>query len=188
MHLITGAIISYLFSSKKENKLTPLLQLKWPIITKHYIPGRVRFQIPLMVGLEKPAIELQKQLKKLDGVKSVQTNSVTGSVLILFDESIIKADLLFTAIIRLLGLEKDLENIPEPRIAKEISKFGKSLDHAIYAKSNGMLNLKTVVPLSLGLVGLYKLIMVKSFSMPTAVTLLWWAYNSLILTDNKKND
>ena len=103
MHIITGMLLSMLMKSGSKDKKPPLLQIRWPIRTLHLLPGRVRFQIPLMVGREEELKAATTQIAKISGVKWVDYNKISGSVLIYFEEDILQADLLFTALIRLLG-------------------------------------------------------------------------------------
>ncbi len=187
MHIITGMLLSFLFTQKKRSNKPPLLQLRWPIITKHLLPGRVRFQIPLLVSQEKTVKDLTQQLEKIEGVQQIDCSIITGSVLILFDEGKLQAELLFAALIRLLNLEQELEKLPAPIIRKEIKRIGQGLNQAIYSKSNGLLDLKTLVPLSFGLFGIYRLIAERPISLPTSITMIWWAYNSLINNDKQGN-
>ena len=65
MHIITGLLISYLFNRNKGQKLPPLLQFYWPIQTKHLLPGRVRFAIPLLKDDYKNLKHAQTQIKKI---------------------------------------------------------------------------------------------------------------------------
>jgi len=180
MHIITGVILSMLFSKNKAGGASPLLRLRWPIITKHILPGRVRFQIPLLKGQEEVLIKTQNQLKKIDGIHQVTITALTGSVLILFDENKLEAELLFTALIKLLGLEKELEQTPNARIKKQINQFVSALNTAVYTQTDGMLDLKTSVPLLLGLYGLFRVFTERPLSMPASVTMIWWAYNALV--------
>ncbi len=179
MHIVTGLLISLLFSKKKGSKQSPLLDLQWPIITKHQLPGRVRFQIPLMVGQNKTCADLRKQLVKVEGVQEVRCTTTTGSVLVLYDAHKLRADLLYTILIRLLDLEEELHRTPPSAIGNGIRSFGEGLNQSLYSKTNGMIDIKTLVPLSLGVMGLYRLFTVRPLAMPTAVTMIWWAYNSL---------
>jgi hypothetical protein len=48
------------------------------------------------------------------------------------------------------------------------------------------LDLKTAIPLSLGLYGIYRLIAVRPLTMPAAMTMIWWAYNALV--QNREKD
>ena len=184
MHIITGILLSMLMKGDKKEKKPPLLQIKWPIRTLHLLPGRVRFQIPIMVGREEELKAATTQIAKISGVKWVDYNKISGSVLIYFEEGVLQADLLFTALIRLLGLENELQKAPTSYLNTEIRSVIESLNQAVYSKSNGIIDLYTALPLGLAALGISQIIKNKSNIFPTGMTLLWWAYNSL----TRKND
>jgi copper chaperone CopZ len=186
MHIITGMLLSLLFSRKKQDNRHPLLALRWPVITKHVLPGRVRFVIPLMANQTERLTDVKQKLNKIEGVSKAETNAVTGSVLIHFDEKKLQPELLFSALIRLLNLEKELERVPPAKIAREINQFGKGLNQALYAQTNGMLDLQSAIPLALGLVGVFRVLTERSLSMPAAITMLWWSYNALVANDKQE--
>ena len=188
MHIITGMLISFLMSKKKGVTKPPLLQVRWPIQTSHLLPGRVRFHIPLYKGNQKGLDAAIVQLKKIEGVYEAQANSITASILIKFDESKLQADLVFAALIRLLGLEKEIERTPVPKFNKEISDIYKSMNQAVYANTNGMLDLKTAIALLIAATGIYRIIAERSVSMPATLTMIWWAYNSFIKNAEPGND
>jgi len=179
MHIITGLLLSTLFSGKKKENANPLLQIKWPIRTRHLLPGRVRFQIPLLIGQTERLGEACEKVGKIEGVEKVACSGITGSVLIHFDEGQLQADLLFAALIRLLELERELVRTPQSTVGKEIGQVGHSLNQAVYSQTEGFIDLKTMVPLAIGGVGLFRLITERPLALPTAFTMLWWAYNSL---------
>ncbi len=56
----------------------------------HYVPGRLRIQTPFIRGNPQNAAIFEKNIQGLEGITSVETNPVTGSALILFDEKRIK--------------------------------------------------------------------------------------------------
>lgn len=186
MSIINNILLPLIVPPKNKHRRSPLLDLRWPIITNHLLPGRVRFSIPLLVGQKKRISDLSKEMKKINGLEKFQGNETTGSILILFEESKIQAELLFSVMIRLLGLEKELERTPKPGIENGITTLNQGLNQAIYAKSKGFLDLKTGLPVILGIIGVYRLIAVRPISLPSSITLLWWAYNSL--THTKKGD
>ena len=179
MHIITGLLLGALFSGKKKEGAHPLLGINWPIRTRHLLPGRVRFQIPLMVGQNERLEEACAKLGQVEGVASVDCSGITGSVLIRFDERRLQADLLFAALIRLLGLERELERTPASTVGKEIGGMGHALNQAVHSGTDGFIDLKTAVPLAIGAVGLYRMITQRPVALPTAFTMVWWAYNSL---------
>lgn len=187
MHIITGILLSMLMKGGKDKKKPPLLQTNWPIRTLHLLPGRVRFQVPLMVGKDEELKAATTQIAKIKGVKWVDYNKISGSVLIYFEENIIQADLLFAALIRLLGLDDELQRAPASYVNTEIRSIFESLNQAIYSKSNGIIDLYTTIPLVLAALGIRQIFKSSANIFPTGLTLLWWAYNSLVAKNTGKN-
>ncbi len=95
MHIITGMLLSMLMKGGNKDKKPLLLQIRWPIRTLHLLPGRVRFQIPLMVGREEELKAATTQIAKISGVKWVDYNKITGSVLIYYEEGVLQVVLNF---------------------------------------------------------------------------------------------
>jgi len=58
----------------------------------HYVPGRLRIQTPFIHGNPQNAATCEKNIQYLEGITSVETNPVTGSALIHFDENMIKRE------------------------------------------------------------------------------------------------
>jgi hypothetical protein len=187
MHIITGILLSMLMKGGKDNKKSPLLQTNWPIRTVHLLPGRVRFQVPLMVGKEEELKAASTQIAKINGVKWVDYNNISGSVLIYFEQNVIQPDLLFAALIRLLGLDDKLQKAPASYLNTEIRSVIESLNQAVYSKTNGILDLHTTIPILLVALGISQIIKNKSNIFPTGLTLLWWAYNSLVAKNSGRN-
>jgi hypothetical protein len=187
MHIITGILLSILMKGDKKEKKPPLLQTNWPIRTLHLLPGRVRFQIPIMVGREEELKAATTGIAKISGVKWVDYNKISGSVLIYFENNVIQADLLFAALIRLLNLEDELQRAPASYLNTEIKSLIESLNQAVYSKTNGIIDLYTAIPILLAAFGVSQIIKSKSNIFPTGVTLIWWAYNSLTTKNNNRN-
>lgn len=187
MHIITGILLSLLVKGDKENNKSPLLRTNWPIKTVHLIPGRVRFRIPLMVGKESDLKQVCSDMKKITGVNAVEFNAVTGSILFHFEERNVRADLLFAALIRLLGLEEELTKVPTSKLNKEFQNIVEALNQAVYSKTNGIIDLYTALPIILAVLGVSKIVSERSLTLPTGLTLLWWAYNALTSKKNGKD-
>ena len=188
MHIITGLLITALLGKKAQKQVkSPLMHLKWPIETKHLLPGRVRFSIPLLVGNDDSVERIEQQLQRVDGIDSVSANKISGSVIIRYQPQKIAPELLFAALIRVLGLEKELERTPQPVIAKGVQHVGNALNHAVYSSTHGILDLWTALPLVLLTLGVRKMVTERTLSFPTGFTLLWWAYNAMFRSSNAKN-
>jgi copper chaperone CopZ len=181
MHVITGLIFAGLMGRKKDGarSLTP----KWyagPLQTVHAIPGRVRFVASPLEGNQKAGSILKEKLLVIEGVESVEVNPISGSVLIHYQESSVKPELLFAALVRLLGLEKELEKPPQSILSRELRIAGDSLNRAVHEKTGGLLDLWTAVLILLAGVGARKLIQQGMGAFPAGFTLVWWAANDLL--------
>ncbi|MBD3307927.1 hypothetical protein GF339_15960 [candidate division KSB3 bacterium] len=181
MHILTGLLVTALLGRKAshDHSQSALLQLKWPIKTKHLVPGRVRFQIPLLVGDSTGVQQVETQLPRVDGIDAVAANKVSGSVVIRYQPEKIDPDLLFAALIRVLDLERELEKTPQSLIAREVGNMGRAMNRAVYSMTDGVLDLWTTVPLALLLIGARKVITDRTLSFPAGFTLLWWSYNAM---------
>lgn len=120
-----------------------------------------------------------EQMSKVKGVSRVQISTITGSVLVQFEDKEIQPELLYTVLIRLLGLEKELERIPQSVVLKEIRLMGDSLNRSVLERTGGIIDLWTAVPIVVGLVGIRKIMAQRALAFPAGLTMLWWAYHSL---------
>jgi hypothetical protein len=151
------------------------------------MPGRVRFRIPLLVGNFSDLNRVCTDIKKVTGVKAIEFNEINGSILIKFDERQVQADLLFAALIRLLGLEEELNKVPNSRLNQEIKNILDALNQVVYDKTNGLIDVYTALPIVLAILGISKIVSERALTLPTGLTLLWWAYNGLTSNKNSKN-
>jgi hypothetical protein len=180
MHLITGMVLSLLASRRfggtnSQTPFTPLLRSKGPVETVHLMKGRVRFRVPKLEGSKENGAFVEENLAKLPGVRSVETNHLNGSVLICFDEEDLSADLLFTALIKMLGLEKELEAAPRAVLVREAEEVGRTLNKSIYDTTGGMVDLRTAMLFFLLYLGVRKVLSERGNALPPGFTMLWWA-------------
>lgn len=59
--------------------------LKGEFEVLHFIPGRVRIRLHRLKGSPALAEEVRGRLSAIEGVRSVETNHVTGTVLLQYD-------------------------------------------------------------------------------------------------------
>lgn len=152
------------------------------IQVKHYQNGRLRLQTDILrenVELEQ---EFLNNMRQLSGIDSVRVNSVTGSILIYFDEKIIESSFLYLIVLKLLHLEGEaLKNKPG-KIKVLLKQTFEAVDMAIYNKSKGYLDLKTLVA---GIFAFYGIKKLRKFpELPAGATLLWWAF--IFLSEGKR--
>ena len=110
-----------------------------------------------------------EQMPKIKGVSRVQISTITGSVLIQFDDNEIQPELLYTVLIRLLGLEKELERVPQSAVLKEIRLMGDSLNRSVLERTGGIIDLWTAIPIVLGLVGIRKIMAQGALALPSRI-------------------
>jgi len=152
------------------------------IQVKHYQNGRLRLQTDIL----KENVELEQEflnnMRQLSGIDSVRVNSVTGSILIYFDEKIIESSFLYLIVLKLLHLEGEaLKNKPG-KIKVLLKQTFEAVDMAIYNKSKGYLDLKTLVA---GIFAFYGIKKLRKFpELPAGATLLWWAF--IFLSEGKR--
>jgi hypothetical protein len=180
MHILTGLVLAGLFGKGTGSGHSPLLGSWGPVRTVHLLPGRVRFETDVLRGDPEGGKRLAERLARIEGVDSAATSPVSGTVLIRYDEKVLQADLLFAAIVRLLGVERELERTPVPALARGIRQAGAAANRAVFEQSGGLIDLWTAVPLVLGAIGLYRLSTQRSAVFPAGVTMVWWAYSSLV--------
>lgn len=142
---------------------------------KHYTTGRMRVRIPsLQYNLEKED-EIRKQLLSLKGINSVEVNILIGSILIRFDETIIEPVMLIGVILNVAGLEEEAFGKKNGKVTFALKDTIDAVDMAIYNKTRGILDLKSVIALFFIGYGIKKVR--QNPILPNGVNLLWWGYN-----------
>jgi hypothetical protein len=136
----------------------------------HSIPGRIRFRIPERRRDRAFFGEIEKHLAGLKGVSKVETNPMTGSVLLHFDGAI--DQLLAKALGSPLGTM--VEFVPSsPPVARRMRAEVGAVDRAIHRFTNGELDLSTVSLVAL--LAMAGVRIVRGQQPVTSVSLLWYA-------------
>jgi copper chaperone CopZ len=176
MHLITGFILATLFGRKKGGDTSRLPSFPGVIETVHALPGRARFRVPEIIGYGSDATTLEKHLARLDGVDAVRVSPVSGSILVEFDANRVEPEMVMGAIIRLLGLEEQIDRAPHSRVGQEIRQAGDALNRAVHEQTRGIIDLYTGLPLLLVVLAVRN---IATQNGQMGWPLLWWAYLAL---------
>jgi len=180
MHLVIGFLASALMAARRRSgSRSPLLELSYPIRTLHLLPGRVRFEVPKLRGDRGGGDRLTAALERLEGVYEVRCTPRVGTVLVRFDHTRLQPELLVAAMVRLLGLEAEMETAPQSRASRELREAANALDRAVFDSTGGVLDLRTAVPLALGALGVYRIVTRQGAMLPAGATLVWWAYSAM---------
>lgn len=180
MHIITGLLLAALAGRKKKSGTggTPLLK-SGPVRTAHSLQGRLRLRVPSLVGDQKGCRDLDTRFSNLQGIRSAESSPVTGSVLVHYDEQAVRPELIFGAVVKLLGLEEELERVPTPVLTRELGLLGRSLNRAVYEKSGGLVNGWSLLLLGLAALGIRQALNDNTRAWPAGLTMVWWAVNGL---------
>jgi hypothetical protein len=154
---------------------------------RHAIPGRVRLRFPALKGEPGLSHEVERQLSALPVVRRVEVNPVTGSVLVLYDPADSAA---IAQLGRLMIPGLDLDAMPRPddsagpngdgsaAPAEALAEFGRRLNEKFEAASGHAVDLKFLVPPSLVVGGLLRLIASKKVPSPAWYDFLWFAFGT----------
>ena len=176
MHMVVGFLLASLLRKKNRMK-RGLSSIRGKLETVHAIPGRLRFISPLLAGLRgNTHKKIAAEIKKIDGIERVDINVHTGSLLVVYGPSVIQAFVVHGIVVKVLGLESDLEQSPDGLITRELALIGRALNQQIYQSSGGLMDLRSSLMLSILVLALYRIIIQGDRALPGGINLLWWAY------------
>ncbi len=162
---------------QKQKSTVDVPSFRGVIEVVHKLEGRIRFRIPSLKGNKEVFEELENQLSKISHMTNVETNYVTGTLLIEYGNEI-EPTLIVGILIKLLGLEDQVQNPPHALVTKEFRSVQESINLAIAEKTRGLLDLRSIFFLTFMALGITKII--KNPTMrPAGFTYLWWGYSMI---------
>lgn len=176
MHLLTGFVLTTLLGRSKRQRGKRLPSFPGVLETAHALPGRLRLRVPAIIGHPTAAEEIQNRLGRLDGIDSARVSGITGSVLLRYDADVVEPEIVFAAVVRLLGLEEQIDKTPQSHLGREIREMGDAINRAVHEQTGGLIDLWTGLPLALVVLGIRNVV---SQNGQLGWPLLWWAYMSL---------
>lgn len=182
MSLTAGLLTGYVLMRTigKQKKGAEALTFGGALEVSHSIEGRLRVRSERLKS-ETIGQMVAVQLTKIDGIDKVKPTALTGSLLVEYNHKKIDKNLLIGAIIKLVGLEEQLELMQHSKVYKEIQHINQAVNQAVLDKTAGTVDVKTLIPLSFVGMATYKILTTGQLTTPSSVTMLWWAYNSLNL-------
>ncbi len=97
-------------------------------------------------------------------------------MLILYDAAYIEPAIVHGVVVKVLGLEQDMEASPSGRLTREIGLLGRALNQQIHQSSGGLMDLRSSLMLSLLALALYRIVIQGDRTLPGGINLLWWTY------------
>ncbi len=181
MHILTGFLLAGLLGKNKFRRRTlmPMLHTG-PVQTAHWTPGRVRLRVPSLAENGAGAAMVRQKLPTIQGVQSVKLNPATGSVLVVYREDEVRPELLFAAVVRLMNLDAELKQMPQPLVTRELREILGGMNRMVYDRTGGLLDLWSATLILLTAIGIQKLFVQGTRAFPAGLTLVWWGLASLL--------
>jgi hypothetical protein len=168
----------------------------------HAIPGRMRLKVADVRENPTLAGELQRRLTSLSGVRKVEVNPRTGSVLILYEATA------FASAEALQELAKPLAEIfpgleinevrswmssangsgSAPSLTQGIASFFAGLNKNIDAATGSAVDLRILLPLGLFIFGLRSLLISDKRPLPTWYDFFWFALGTYFMLHPKPGE
>ena len=165
------------------------------ITVVHAIPGRVRLKIPQLRDNPELARDIQQRVSGHQGIRRIEANPLTGSLLVLYDPSEL------TSLESLLALSETLTPLfPDLDIGQIEAWMAASTNGtgapsslmesisttlgALYSavgKVTGNLDLKLLLPGALFVLGIRGLLIAEKVPVPAWYDLLWFSFGTFMM-------
>ncbi|SFH93332.1 hypothetical protein SAMN05192551_104218 [Tindallia magadiensis] len=180
MHILAGILLSTLFTQgnrRKSRSYTVGMGDK-QLQVSHALPGRIRLHHKaFMQPVSGKA--LTERLQQVKGIHQVSVNPKTGSLLISYDCREMKEEILTAAIYQLLGYGSLDDSKASAKISEEIHYMHQAANHALMQKTNGAIDIHTLLAGGFLAVALKEYWKTKSLGTPAPITLLYWTYRMM---------
>lgn len=162
----------------------------------HALPGRVRLKIPRVKENPELARQAQEKLSQVPGIKEVEANPATGSLLILYDlamlasvEALGPLGGIFADFFPEVSLEELMTGLQELKGVGAAAHTPGSLMGVFNTAGNPVplptLNLNILLPLTLLFLGVRGLTMSKETAFPAWYDYLWFAFSTFVMLNRR---
>jgi hypothetical protein len=164
----------------------------------HFLPGRLRVKSGKIKNNLVFARQVERTLTGLQGIRRVEANPVTGSVLVLYDPqapAALSALLTCTEFLELSPRQGDFEQLEgwlsaavngahsgsAASLSMGISNILGSLNASVAQATSGWGDLRSLVPLTLFFLGVRSLLTTEKLVFPTWYDFLWFAFSAFLV-------
>lgn len=103
----------------------------------HHTPGRLRVKIPDIQGSPRRTKDVCGLLERLEGIESVSANTKTGSIVILYDESVPVAGKVLTVLKENNYFDESRVVTHDQYIQEAVNTTGRKLGKAVFGWAVG---------------------------------------------------
>lgn len=162
-------------SGGNEGNNLKLPSFKNALEVKSSIPGRVRFYAPVLVGNIEAANIFIDKISKISVIKSCRVNTLTGTIVMVYDHEQLDPQTLEGAVIKLLGIDKSIDEGRVSEVKKFSEKIFAAVNNGLYDFTNGLLDVKSLASLSLLAAAIFDRRRYGGGRTPGYATLCWWS-------------
>jgi copper chaperone CopZ len=151
----------------------------------HSTPGRLRLRLPRQALAEQGGQPLHDALAKLKGVQQVRIGREASSLLVRYDPAAVAVEQLTDALHR-AGVhvtaagEREPLDLSQPTVTSQVvNRTAGRLNERVAVATYNLLDLRTLVPIGLGVLALREILLGRLQAAPW-YTLLWWTFDSYL--------
>ncbi|MCC7201982.1 MAG: hypothetical protein IT393_04870 [Nitrospirae bacterium] len=167
-------------------------------VVHNTLQGRLRVRAEELRGNEKTLRETAQELGGLSGIINVETNPITGSILVNFDVALInEKDILFHLSDK-SGLSLDPEEVkPQPsgssvskgleiqHLARVVEEPFRDLNAGLLRVTNGYMDFRYLLPVALMAYGTSKLVRLGPVPAIPWYLSYWWSFRTFVLLNRQ---
>lgn len=167
-------------------------------IVHNMLPGRLRIRADELRGDKTRLHRIIQELRDFAGISNVETNPVTGGILVHYDVSVFKEWDLLSHISGKSGLPLDSSDtepryadLPEakgieiPRLARAVEEPFQRLNTGLFRMTNGYMDFRYLLPVLLMAYGTSKLIRLGPVPAIPWYLLYWWSFRTFVLLNRQ---
>ena len=176
---MVSTLCAQLMKSKKTRPHNTLPNFPGLLTVNSVSRGRMRVTLPILRHNESLAVAFIQQLQALPAIHNVTCNLCLGTVVVNYQADEVEPIVLQGAMLKLLGLDKKLEEEAPNYIADKIKQGMRICNYAVSSKTNGLINAKGLLAIAVLGVGIWQ-IRQAPFSLPNGYTTLRYGLLSLL--------
>ena len=175
-YLAAAAVAMMMIPQQKPRNTLHLPSFHGVAEVQSSIPGRIRLYMPAIRTQRETAEKMKRQLESTGAVREVRLNPEIGTALFLFDEKAVEAAVVEGAVIRLMGLDEQIQKLPMSHMEAGLRTLQDAINHGIMETTGGWLDARMLTGSALTVAAIRSMV-VNGAALPGAFTLLWWASN-----------
>ncbi len=167
-------------------------------VVHNTLQGRLRVRSEELRGNERTLRAMAQELGGLSGIGNVETNPITGSILVNYDVALLKEKDILFHLSEKSGLSLDTEDVkpkplssPEskgleiPHLASAVEEPFRNLNAGLLRLTNGYMDFRYFLPLALMAYGTSKLVRMGPVPAIPWYLLYWWSFRTFVLLNRQ---